>query len=104
MRNEYNLIDIYCTRNNNGNDQLLGFHDDGLKSFPLLTGLSVVSCGPLNEREEAWPKSKRRISTDKHRFVLTLSIHVTCHPHTNAIEAFTNLVQAISILPCDSVP
>ena len=48
---------------------LFGFHDDGLKSFPLLTGLSVVSCGPLNEREEAWPKSKRRINTDKHRFV-----------------------------------
>ena len=83
----------------NGNNQLLGFHDDGLKSFPLLTGLSVVSCGPLNEREEAWPKSKRRINTG------LLSIHVTSHPHTNAIETFTDLVlQAISILPCDSVP
>ena len=92
------IIDIYCTQNNNGNNQLLGFHDDGLKSFPLLTGLSVVSCGPLNKREEAWPKSKRRINTG------LLSIHVTSHPHTNAIETFTNLVQAISILPCDSVP
>ena len=83
MRNEYNLIDKLLYTNNNGNDQLLGFHDDGLKSFPLLTGLSVVSCGPLNEREEAWPKSSRRINTDEHRF--DLSIHVTSHPHTNAI-------------------
>ena len=99
MRNEYNLIDILLYT------KLLGFHDNGPKFFPLLIGLSVISCGPLNEREEAWPKSKRRINTNKHRFVLTLSIHVTCHPHTNAIETFTDLVlQAISILPCDSVP
>ena len=33
--------------------QSFGFHDDGLKSFPLLTGASEVSAGPLNDGKDA---------------------------------------------------